>query len=247
MDKRLAISGVHLLSIGRILKAGTANFAASVNQDINSKEIGLAEVLEVDIENFPDNSPSAKFDGDFTLNSFEMVPQDKNQRQYTMTGETSINGARLNDFQIVRRELKGKKGGAKGNGFRFEFRWKMSFTDIFGIQKLNTFWNGVGDFPFKMTATYTRQAVQEILTGTNDGTAVDMKTGEVQVSAEEAQGVLDASLTVDVDDDIPTEEGPGMTPAQKKQERLNEEAKKKALRKEAGVPIPAQTKNTKKK
>lgn len=228
MSKRLRITGVQLLNYGKNKAVGSATFSAPALQEIGTKDMSLHEALGCQ-EEFADWMPKGSIDGDLLIQSFELLPYEKQYRDHALIGSNEITGCKLYGFSFVRLELK----GTTGQGKRFEYRFHLSFSDPLGLMKLEGLYNAVPERPLVINASYTRQAVQQSLLDPpsgDDGNRVDVKSGEVVASPEAMQSVL-AGLEEDAErEELPTTEGPGMTAAEKKAARLSEESKKKALR-----------------
>jgi hypothetical protein len=227
-SKRLMVKGIAILDYGKTGAAGYANFSAPALQEIGTKFTGLHEAIGCG-EEFDEFIPKCDLDGDLLLQSFELIPAEKDFQVHALTGSNEITGCRLHKFKAVRLELK----GSSGVGRRYEFRFHLSFSDPLGLTKLEGLYNAAPERPLEMFASFTRQAVQQTLVDSNDGTRVDMSgggvVGEVHATPEQRQAVLDG---IEEDAAAPPSdvEGPGMTAAEKKAMRREEDKKKAALR-----------------
>lgn len=159
MSKKITFSGVRLLGFSRnAKKGGVARFRASVTP-------GVCEAM--DWPEADERLGSCKPDGDLAATHCEMIPKDKELRQWSF----EIVSQRVHGFEVIRRELEGKQG----KGYRHELQFDMVFGDPIGCAKLEVFLLNAGTAKCGLVVSYKPPATQDELPGTR----VDVQTGEV--------------------------------------------------------------------
>jgi hypothetical protein len=147
LSEKINLTTVQLLAFGRTNKGGWAKFSSG----INSRLIEAMEWAEI-----PECTTSAKMAGELDATVVCLTPKDEAMKRHTF----DLDCNRVSDFEIVRRELEGKKQ----KGFRQELHFKVRFADPTGCKKLEPYYLTVGKS--SMLISYTRQPKQEDLPGT---------------------------------------------------------------------------------
>lgn len=156
------ITKAELNSFSRSRKSGgTSNFTAPLTAPV-MKALGLSGDI-------PDWGTSMDA-GDIDLHATKMLMQSSEGSLANYQVEVSV--SRVNGFEIVRLETKGKRG----KGYRLELNFKVTFADPQGCKFLEEYMLHAGSCT--LTVEYNRAAVQAALVP--DG-----------VQAPDQQGVLD--------------------------------------------------------
>jgi len=146
MAERINLTTVQLEAFGRTRKGGWAKFSSG----INSKIVDAMEWAEV-----PECTTSAKMAGELDASVVSLMPKDEALKRHAF----DLDSNRVDSFEIVRRELEGKKQ----KGFRQELHFKVRFNDPTGCKKLEAYFLTVGKSSLQIS--YTRQPKQEDLPG----------------------------------------------------------------------------------
>lgn len=163
-QQRITFSGVRLMGFKRELKrGGTARFRATVNSHV-CEQMGWPE---------PDERlTSSDPEGDLAAVAVELIPKDKELRQWAIL---DLSAQQIHKFQIVRRELEGKKS----KGFRHELQFDVKFGDPLGCAKLEVFQLNAGEAKCGLVVSYKQREEQDELPGTR----VDMSPSDDQRQA----------------------------------------------------------------
>lgn len=145
MAEKITFSGARLLQFSRSgKKGGTARFRGIVNAHV----LGKMDWPEPD-----ERVSSSRPEGDLQARIIEVIPKDKELRKFEFT----LDCQRVHGFEIVRRELEGKKG----KGFRHELQFDVTFGDQLGCAKLEHFMLNAGLAKCGVIVSYEPKAQQE--------------------------------------------------------------------------------------
>jgi hypothetical protein len=148
MPSKITFSSAILRSFSRKPTGGTANFSASVTNEVR-EALGWTEI--------PDCLTGATPEGDLAATSVDLVPTDKELTMHRV----GLDVSRVHKFEITRLELEGKKG----KGYRLELRFQVDFTDTKGAQKLERYMLTLGEGKGKLTVSYTKQETLPLAPG----------------------------------------------------------------------------------
>lgn len=146
MDK-LTFTSAQLLGFSRDASGGTATFSSTLNTNVE-KAMGWTDI--------PSCATGATLEGELAASIIQLIPNDSELRRH----EIQLDVARVNKFKVVRLELE----GTRQVGHRQELRFTVQFSDVKGARKLEEYILTCGKS--KVVVSYTKQAVQEDLPGT---------------------------------------------------------------------------------
>ena len=148
MPDKLTFPTVTLLSFTRKPTRGTAKLSGSVTAAI-SKAMGWTDI--------PECATSTSLEGELDVSLAMLTPKDKALERHAV----DLDCSKVSKFQLVRRELEGKKG----KGYRQELHFVVWFSDPNGARKLEQYMLAAGKST--LVISYTKQAVQADLPGTS--------------------------------------------------------------------------------
>jgi hypothetical protein len=137
-----------LLEFGRNRKGGVASFECSFTEHVCKAMEWSPDV--------PDCLKSAKPEGELQAESVELTPEQKEMAKHSLV----FSVARIDDFEIVRREL----DSARGKGHQLKLRYKIHFQEPDGCARLELYQQTIGEGKGTMKVSYQRVAKQEDLT-----------------------------------------------------------------------------------
>lgn len=181
-QSKITFSGVRLLGFSRNAKqGGKARFRAVINAHVCE---------EMDWPLADERLGSCTPDGDLAAVHCEMIPKDKELRQWSF----ELVSQRVHKFEIIRRELEGKQG----KGYRHELQFDVAFGDELGCAKLEVFLLNAGAAKCGLIVSYQPPAVQ----GELEGTRVDMSPDEDQLPlTDEARAAVAEMPATDAGED----------------------------------------------
>lgn len=147
MAETIKFSKVLLKSFSRDHKKGVAKFQAQLT-DALIKAMGWTEC--------PDIFTSGKPEGELLAKEMELKPSEAALEMHAIG--LSVN--RVAKFEIIRREIEGKRG----KGHRFEVHFEVAFGDTKGCQKLEKYLQTIGEGEGKMTVQYEKQTELQLET-----------------------------------------------------------------------------------
>lgn len=166
MPKKITFSGCRLIGFSRnAKKGGMARFRSLVNGHV-------CEQMEwpAPDERLTSADPDGTLDGRIA----ELVPKDKELRQWSLT----LDIQKVHSFHIIRCEAEGKKA----KGYRHELQFDVAFGDPLGCAKLETFILTAGDCKCGLVISYDPAVVQE-----------EMPLAEVQATEEQRQAAMEVN------------------------------------------------------
>lgn len=144
---KISFQSCVLLSLARNGKGGaTASFSSSLTDSVCSA-MGWA----VPSDCFTSATP----EGELQCESVELVPAQQEMRKHSV----SIGVARVSSFELLRREMEGKRG----KGHTLELRFKVSTSESGICARLERYMETIGQGKGKMAVSYQKQAQQEDL------------------------------------------------------------------------------------
>lgn len=141
---QLTFTDCTLRGFGRTTKGAHADFTAKLT-------IAVSKALEWDGD-LPTCFRTAKPDGELTASSVALTPDQKDMVKHAV----SLGVARVNGFEIVRRELENQRG----KGFRLELRFSVEFQEDGGCAALERYMLTLGESKGRLAVGYTRTAKQ---------------------------------------------------------------------------------------
>lgn len=136
-----------LRSFSRNGKGANAAFTTSLTQ-------AVCKALEW-THDIPDCLTNARPEGELVASSVELIPEQKDMVKQSV----SLGVAKVNGFEIVRRELEGNRG----KGHRLELRFNVGFSDADGCRRLEQYMVTIGEAKGKLNVSYQKAAKQESL------------------------------------------------------------------------------------
>lgn len=147
MSKSLEFTNVILKTISRTSKGGTAAFSASLTKPV------IAAMKWGDV---PDWQTGSKPEGDLHAQSMTLTPPPGTALKNNVV---TVEISRVCEFEMVRREIEGKKG----KGHRVDLHFKAKFADPTGLAFLEEYMVNVGEEKGRMNIEYNPAAEQQSL------------------------------------------------------------------------------------
>lgn len=141
MAQTIKFNKVVLDSFTRKGKIGTASFTAQLTDSI---------IEAMNWEPCPESFTGGDPEGELSAKQADLVPSEKalSMHRCVLSIQT------VYKFEIVRRELEGKRG----KGHRFDLKFKMDFDDLKGCKKLEQYMLTLAGAEGSLTVQYEKQA-----------------------------------------------------------------------------------------
>lgn len=141
MSQQIQFNRVVLNSFSRDGKCGTASFTAQLTDAI---------IKTMKWEPCPESFTGGDPEGELAAKQAGLVPSEKalSMHRCVLSIQT------VYKFEIVRRELEGKRG----KGHRFDLKFKVDFDDLKGCKKLEQYMLTLSGAEGSLTVQYEKQA-----------------------------------------------------------------------------------------